>query len=164
MTYRCHGTPSGPHKSVRASQESGVVRVMVLTSLVTPRSGIPSASSILATLGWKVLQGGEGALASCMNCRLPGTFSALRICMTGSFDDRCLRETMYLCPPFFSRAEQRIPVYRKQSECLATGGRWRHWPGWTYRPSEARTELASGIPLRGAGSGVRTIARTTPVS
>ena len=45
---------SGPHKSVRASQDPRVVRAMVLTPLATPRSGIPSASSVLASLGRQV--------------------------------------------------------------------------------------------------------------
>ncbi len=54
MTSRCHRQQSGPHKSVRASQESGVVRAMVLTPLATQQSGIPPPSSVLASLGRQV--------------------------------------------------------------------------------------------------------------
>ena len=54
MTSRCHGSRSGHRLSVRASQERGVVRAMVLTPLPTQQSGIPPASSILASLGCKV--------------------------------------------------------------------------------------------------------------
>ncbi len=160
MTSRCHGHQSGSHKSVRASQDTGVVRAMVLTPLPAPRSGIPSARSILATLGCKVLQG-----RSC-DCVLhkPQTarhFFCSRICVIRSFDERCFRDSDVVCPLFFLRVANFLRIeswFPVRGLVVAIG-----W-GWTCRPSEARTERADGIPLCGVGSGVRTIARTTPDS
>ncbi|CAI8923337.1 hypothetical protein EMIT0158MI4_320002 [Burkholderia ambifaria] len=51
MTSRCHSQRSGPRLSVGASWEPGVVRASGLTPLTTPQSGIPPASSVLASLG-----------------------------------------------------------------------------------------------------------------
>ena len=144
MTSRCHGHQSGTRLSVRASEERGVVRAIVLTPLITPRSGIPPASSILASLGCKVLHRNSHACAfrtrptnqapQSLHVRPGATGISLIACMWSA---RRLREP--------------IPIALKRRK-------------WTYRPSEARTELAGGIPLCGVVRGVRPLARTTPGS
>ena len=82
MTSRCRGPRSGPRLSVGASQETGVVRAMVLTRRTTRRSGIPPASSILASLGCKVLQAARFAFM-CFHSRSIAGAGTLAVCMVG---------------------------------------------------------------------------------
>ncbi len=139
MTSRCHGHQSGSHKSVRASQDTGVVRAMVLTPLPAPRSGIPSARSILATLGCKVLQG-----RSC-DCVLhkPQTarhFFCSRICVIRLFDERCFCDSDVVCHPIFL-ASGEFPAYRELVPCEGAGG--SDWVGMDLS-AERSEDGASG--------------------